>query len=245
MHGIRTVPRAMARLAAGLAAVAIVTLAGCDTSTTAPVADSAPLSPSVAQTGNGAPSGSHYNLNIIGVSADKSPSFSGGNGGRIFVDLTGSTRINLTEGSYQVIDANGTDGTAAFQLPNPDDGTGQLAYSVWVRALGTPGGAASMTTCFNELETNTTWCNAGELEVKLNRLAGGQKFVDVSKQLLQVCADVNTDPLVTSLQLVPLFSDLGTDYFWQYDNSGLKLAQMRFYPISTTPVGGDCTRAAK
>jgi hypothetical protein len=76
-------------------------------------------------------------------------------------------------------------------------------------------------------------------------VAGGQKFVDVSKQLLQVCADVNSDPLVTDLQLVSLFSTLGTDYFWQYDNNGLRLAQMRFYPISTTAIGGTCTRVAK
>jgi hypothetical protein len=231
--------------AATLATLAVFTLVGCDSAATAPSA--APMLPdeSSMATGNGAPNGAHYNLNIIGVPKDKSADFSGGNGGRIFVDLVGSTKINLTEGTYQVLDANGTDGTAAFQLPNPDNGTGQLAYSVWVRALGKPGGSASMASCFTELSTASTWCNAGELTVNLNRVAGGQKFVDVSKQLLQVCADVDADPLVTTLQLVPLFSSLGTDYFWQYDNSGLKLAQMRFYPISTTAIGGTCTRTAK
>ena len=229
--------------------LAALTLAGCDSSATSPSAASPSLQPSKASllTGNGAPSGAHYNLNIIGVPKDKSADFSGGNGGRIFVDLVGSTKINLTEGSFGVLDANGTDGTAAFQLPNPDNGSGQLAYSVWVRALGKPGGKASMASCFTELSTATTWCNSGDLVVNLNRVSGGtnQKFVDVSKQLLQVCANVSTDPLVTTLQLVPLFSTLGTDYFWQYDNSGLKLAQMRFYPISTTAIGGDCTRVAK
>jgi hypothetical protein len=232
---------------ATVATLAAATLTACDsaTSTGPALQPSRPLA-SVAQTGNGAPSGAHYNLNIIGVSNDKSVNFDGGNGGRIFVDLNGSTRINLTEGDYQVIDANGTDGTAAFQLPNPDDGSGNLAYSVWYRALGKPGGHASMTTCFTELETATTWCNSGtDLVVSLKRVAGSTKFVDISKQLLQVCADVNTDPLVTTLQLVPLFSDLGVDYFWQYDNTGLKLAQLRFYPLSTTPIGGDCTRVAK
>jgi hypothetical protein len=228
------------------AALATLTLAGCgDSSSTAPSATPTLPSESSLSTGNGAPSGAHYNLNIIGVPKGKSADFSGGNGGRIFVDLVGSTKINLTEGSYDVLDANGTDGTAAFQLPNPDNGTGQLAYSVWVRALGKPGGSASMTSCFTELSTATTWCNSGSLVVSLNRVAGGQKFVDVSKQLLQVCADVNSDPTITTLQLVPLFSSLGTDYFWQYDNNGLKLAQMRFYPISTTAIGGDCTRVAK
>lgn len=228
-----------------LATLAVFTLTGCDSAATAPSAAPGLQDQSALNMGNGAPSGAHYNLNIIGVPKDKSADFSGGNGGRIFVDLVGSTKIDLTEGPYQVLDANGTDGTAAFQLPNPDNGTGQLAYSVWVRALGKPGGSASMTTCFTEYSTASTWCNAGDMVVSLNRVAGGQKFVDVSKQLLQVCADVNADPTVTTLQLVPLFSDLGTDYFWQYDNSGLKLVQMRFYPKSTTAIGGDCTRNAK
>ena len=241
MHATRT------RLGAvtTFATLAVLTLSGCDSSTTAPSATAPQPGESSLATGNGAPNGAHFNLNIIGVPKDKSPSFSGDNGGRIFVDLVGSTKIDLTEGAYQVLDANGTDGRAQFQLPNPDNGTGQLAYSVWVRAGGKPGGSASMATCFTELATATTWCNAGELTVSLNRDSGGQKYVDVSKQLLQVCADVDADPLVTTLQLVPLFSDLGTDYFWQYDNSGLRLAQMRFYPKSTTAVGGDCTRTAK
>jgi len=240
------VPRTRFAAIAALATLAAATLSACDsaTTTTGPALQpSRPLA-SVAATGNGAPSGSHYNLNIIGVPKDKSPNFSGGNGGRIFVELNGSTRIDLTKGDYQVLDADGTDGTAAFQLPDPDDGSGNLAYSVWIRALGNPKGQASMATCFTELETASTWCNSGDLVVPLKHLAG-TKFVDVSKQLLQFCADVNIDPLVTTLQLVPIFSDLGTDYFWQYDNTGLRLAQMRFYPISTTAIGGDCTRVAK
>jgi len=230
---------------ATLAALAAATLSACDTAPTSPTLRPGNAVASVSTTGNGGPSGAHYNLNVIGVPKNKSANFSGGNGGRIFVDLSGTTRINLTEGDYSVVDADGTDGTAAFQLPNPDNGEGQLAYSVWVRALGKPGGKASMTTCFTEFETASTWCNSGDMVVKLSRVAGGSKFVDVSKQLLQVCADVNTDPTATNLQLVPLFSDLGTDYFWEYDNDGLKLAQMRFYPISTTAIGGDCTRVAK
>ena len=223
---------------------AVASLSACDSATTAPAEQGTRQYFSVASTGNGAPSGAHYNLNIIGAPKSKSADFDGGSGHRIFVSLVGSTKIGLTAGEYTVVDANGTDGMAAFQLPNPDDGTGQLSYSVWIRALGKPGGNASMASCFTEFETVSTWCNSGTLVVPLNRVASGQKFVDVSKQLLQVCADINTDPLVTDLDLVPLFSGLGTDYFWQYDNNGLKLAQMRFYPISTTTIGGDCTRVA-
>jgi hypothetical protein len=32
----------------------------------------------------------------------------------------------------------------------------------------------------------------------------------------------------------PLFDSTLENYFWQYDNSGLKNAQLRFYPVSTT-----------
>src|SRR2546422_2035375 len=100
--------------------------------------------------GNGAPSGPHYNLNIIGVAKDKSADMTGDNGHRIFVDLGRkdgapvTTRILLWQsfdGSFEVLDANGTDGEASFKLPAP--GT----YTVWARARGQPGGAATMTTC--------------------------------------------------------------------------------------------------
>src|SRR4029078_1016573 len=102
--------------------LAALTLAGCDSSATAPSATPVLPSESSLSSGNGAPSRAHYNLNIIGVPKDKSADFNGGNGGRIFVDLVGSTKINLTEGSYQVLDANGTDGNPCLQTPTPAHG---------------------------------------------------------------------------------------------------------------------------
>jgi hypothetical protein len=242
------------QLATGVAAtLAALSLAACsDTKTSTALTAPSAARASVSQTGNGGPSGAHYTLNILGMAKGKNVDMTGNDGHRIFVNLTGRTDINLTQGDFKVLDANGTDGEASFQLPNPvDDADGDgvdddglLGYSVWVRALGKPKGSATMATCFTEFETASTWCNSGDFVVKLNRLAGGSKFVDVSAKLLQVCADVNTSLDVTDLKLVPIFSDLGTDYFWQYDNSGLRLAQMRFYPIATTAIGGDCTRTA-
>src|SRR5207245_5289924 len=84
--------------------------------------------------GNGAPSGAHFQLNLIGVANAKDVSNTN-NGQRIFVPLNGSTKILLSEGDFQVLDFNGTDGTAAFQLPNPDPtGTGSFTYNVFARA---------------------------------------------------------------------------------------------------------------
>jgi hypothetical protein len=179
--------------------------------------------------GNGAPSGAHYNLNIIGVAQDKSADLTGGSGHRIFVSLNGGTKINLREGEFLVVDANGTDGTAAFQLPNPDpENDGTTTYSVFARALGTPGGSSTTTTCATDPVTGEVYCSV-EASV-LVRSGGRSKFENVSRQLLYVYADIDGDG---DVDRVPLFGDQLQDYFWQYDNAGLRLAALRFYPIST------------
>lgn len=177
--------------------------------------------------GNGGPSGPHYNLNIIGVPKDKTATMTGNNGGRIFVKETGGSKIMLQEGAdFQVLDANGTDGQAVFQLPNPDpDGDGVTAYSVWARALGTPGGSSTTTTCMED--GTETYCSTESMV--LVRSTGGSKFDNVSQELLTVC-------LINDLgeeECGGLFSDPNMDYYWQYDNNGLKLAQCRFYPHPT------------
>jgi len=179
--------------------------------------------------GNGAPSGAHYDLNIIGVANAKSANFSGGDGHRIFVPLSGTTKINLSEGDFQVVDANATDGAGAFQLPNPDpDADGVTAYSVYARALGTPGGSSITTTCATDPTTGDVVCS--DQSMVLVRGTGGSKFTNVSSSLLYVLADIDGDG---RLDKVGLFSDQLQDYFWQYDNNGLRLAQIRFYDVPT------------
>lgn len=180
--------------------------------------------------GNGAPSGSHYNLNLIGVPKQKSADMTGNQGHRIFVNLEGRTRIDLGEGEFQVLDANGTDGRARFQLPAPDpDGDGVTAYSVWARALGTPGGSSTTTTCATDPTTGEEVCSTESLV--LVRSSGKSRFSDVSRELLFVYADLDGDG---TAERYGLFDDALTDYFWGYDNQGLKLAQLRFYPVSST-----------
>lgn len=183
----------------------------------------------LASNGNGAPSGAHYNLNIIGVPKGKTATMDSNNGHRIFVNLDGNTKILLSAGEFKVLDANGTDGNgAAFQLPNPDpDNDGITTYSVWARALGTPGGKSTMTTCAYDLD-GTEWCSVESMV--LVREKGKSSFTNVSKQLLYVYADLNLDGTVDRY---PLFSDALQDYFWSYDNQGMKLVQLRFYEIPT------------
>jgi hypothetical protein len=182
------------------------------------------------QTGNGAPSGSHYTLNIIGVSKDKTAAMDGNNGSRIFVPLDGKAKINLTEGDFGVLDANGTDTNGAtFSLPNPDeDGDGVTSYSVYARALGTPGGSSTTTTCASDVTDGELVCSTESMVLVRER--GGSKFDNVSRELLYVYADYDGDG---DLDLIPLFDERLEDYYWDYDNKGLKVAQLRFYEQAT------------
>ena len=196
------------------------------------------------KTGNGAPSGAHYNLNIIGVSKDKPAEMVGNNGHRIFVPLWGKAKIYLTEAddfnSMQVLDANGTDKDGAtFALPNPDpEGNGVTTYSVYVRALGKPGGIAEMQSCYID-EFGDEWCagdfTGGVESIVIERRKGKSTFQNVSKDLLYVdlCLLWDEDGNCLEVDQVPLFSEETEGYFWEYDNNGLKVAQFRFYEIST------------
>jgi hypothetical protein len=180
-------------------------------------------------TGNGAPSGAHYTLNLIGMPKGKTADLTGNQGRRIFVPLEGTAKILLNEGEFAVLDANGTDGSASFQLPSPDaDNDGVTQYSVFARALGTPGGSSKTTTCATDPITGELFCSVESMV--LVRSTGKSRFENVSRQLLYVYADIDGDG---DLDRVPLFGDQLEDYFWQYDNTGLKLAQLRFYPIPT------------
>ncbi|MBX4189195.1 hypothetical protein KW785_01200 [Candidatus Parcubacteria bacterium] len=186
-------------------------------------------------TGNGAPSGTHYNLNIIGVAKDKSADMTGGDGHRIFVTLGGNkpadpvrTKILLsqsTDGSFQVLDANGTDGQASFKLPAP--GT----YSIWARPLGKPGGESKITTCSIDPLTLEEVCSTSN-EVFL-RNGGKSSFRDVTTTLTTIDIDSSLTDVITACgaTTVSLFDPCLEGYFWAYDNNGLKLLQLRFYPV--------------
>lgn len=206
-----------------------------------------------ALTGNGGPSGSHYQVNIIGVPKNKTASMTSGQ--RIFVPLDGTTKILLSEGDFNVLDANGTDANgASFQLPCPDaDNDGITSYSVFVRALGKPGGQANIDTCaysdttatdsgggvlvdsgtgvVTDTSSNELYCNSDwGMDVDVKRDKGKSTFTNVSKNLLYVYADLDGNG---TPERYPLFDDALQDYFWQYDNTGLRIAQMRFYEIAT------------
>lgn len=224
-----------------IAAVA-VTLTACSNEAVAPTATpDVPL-----RMGNGAPSGAHYTLNLVGVKKGKNVNMDSGSGSVIFVGLgsaqtTVTTKIMLSQsfdGSFQVIDKNGTDGTAAYQLPAP--GT----YTVWARALGTPGGSARITTCAEDVAGNgatTDEVCSTQNEVFV-RGTGKSVFRNVTQALTTIlisealeeaaylaCGGNDTVGNTGEIR-VDLFDPCLENYFWKYDNNGLKLLQIRFYP---------------
>ncbi len=193
------------------------------------VAIVASILPVSAATGNGAPSGTHYNLNIIGVPKEKTGGTWTNDGHRIFVPLTGKCNIWLQNGSeFNVIDADGTDGSARLQLLDPYPGTATTStYRIYVRALGKPGGSMTMTSGFVD-ELGNYWYSLEN--VTLTRNKGKSVFSDKTLQLTTIYVDITDDGIDNPVRY-NLFDNTLYDYFWNYDNNGLKLLQLRFYMV--------------
>ncbi|HMF07621.1 MAG TPA: hypothetical protein VKJ00_00720 [Thermoanaerobaculia bacterium] len=169
------------------------------------------------------------------------------------------SNIWLTPGPFDVCDGNGftqaydcsgnpiTGKTGAvFQLPcdtnitTPDgctDANGNplpftANYTVWVRALGQPGGSASMTLCAEDpLQPGVELCNtlnnvvsSGILTAHKNKI-----FTNVTSQLTVLHNVCFFDSGSFLCEDVSLFADGLVNFVWQYDNNGLRLTQMRFY----------------
>jgi hypothetical protein len=211
--------------------------------------------------GNGAPAGRHYNLNIHGVANPKTQPLTGSDTHSIFVALKGTSKVYLYQGEdFQVCDGNAFDdatdcaGTkvassgAVFQLPcnlnislggadvlAPCDGGAEDSYAVYARALGTPGGSAVMTTCATDKATGEVVCSTENTLDVLTRKNGQPLFQNVTNQLTSLvqCVDTNPDPGITDIVCTryALFRDEFSDFYWQYENTGLRLAQLRFYRL--------------
>ena len=247
----------MKRIFAIVAVAAVVAL--CSTPATA-----APPNPN---TGNGAQSGPHYNLNLIGHEEERCPTNpfedsnrhtihvllnfnDGDNDGQLFDTLNKRNKIFLVEGDFQVLDGNACDnGGATFQLPaNPytcpmedpeclnTDPTFQ-EYLVYARALGSPKGDPSViiTTCavedFDTPETTDDEVVCSTESAVLVRTKGKSWFDNVTKELTTLCLDTD-DPAdgICDVRVGIFDNDLESE-FWDYDNNGVRLVQLRFYPI--------------
>jgi len=82
--------------------------------------------------------------------------------------------------------------------------------------------------------------------VTFERLKGKQTFQNVTAELLSVVYEIlvtydsNGDGVIDELDetitfhvRIPIFNELLEGEYWKYDNDGLKLLQLRFYPFGT------------
>lgn len=188
---------------------------------------SAFVASSASAAGAGNTGGGCYNMQII-AQKEKTVDMTGSSGHSLFILMNGRTKILLQEGSYNILDRNGTDGTAAFSLPSPDPtNSGVTAYSVFARVVGKPGSKIDMATCAYDA-LGELYCSGDT--ISMSRIAGTSKFQNVSQQLLYIYADIDGDG---DIDRVPLFDSRLQDYFWQVDSQGRAHMQLRFCPLSS------------
>jgi hypothetical protein len=181
--------------------------------------------------GNEMPSGPHYNLNIIGSKYEKDIGQSMGH--TLFVKLRGKTRIYMTQatdGQFVVVDRDGTDGTAEFNIAPGH-------YDVYARALGKPGGEVHIES-WGEFEDDEDVKLFKLGEVDLSREKKKPVTVNINELFyvtVTLCVDydevggVCNEYVTYTNEWVFDIAEL-LEYYWEYYNTDLKLLQVRFYP---------------
>src|SRR5439155_21459223 len=100
-------------------------------------------------------------------------------------------------------------------------------------ALGTPGGKAKITTCATDITLTDSGVICSTQNEVFVRDAGRSKFRNVTTALTTITLDLVADAAAVTAcggTTVNLFDPCLQGFFWQYDNNGLKLLQVRFYP---------------
>ena len=180
----------------------------------------------------------------------------GDNPGNI-TTLDRTNKIFLTPGDFAVLDGNACDGDgAAFRLPangtpapgpdgllgTADDVLTGAVYEIFARELGkpmVPGTNSFITTCGISAGADLTPGTADDEvvcsseNVILFRDKGQPKAQNVTLQLttMVVQTDLDGDGVFTTTR-IGIFDPLLYQYFWDYDNNGLRLVQLRFYLLN-------------
>jgi hypothetical protein len=153
-----------------------------------------------------------------------------------------------------------------YDVNNKGSADTMSSYSVFVRPLGKPGGFAEITTCAEVNESNLAAFMSAQDAKALNeacligdgvasveqvgqeitmRTKGKKKFENVTAELLTIVllveVDYEDDDIVdyTTYVRVPIFNDILEGEYWQYDNKGLRVLQVRFYDMETDVSEGD------
>lgn len=196
--------------------------------------------------------GEHYNLNIIGVPHDKTADMKDSNRHTIFVPLgedgvPKSVKIYVERNyanpdQFQVQDGNACDEDGATILV-PFEDYGTLSFNVYATALGKPGGHAKVdaTVTFEEGTYGGLLMETFTLKrAKGNKGAQQPHPLDISKIFratgwIDICGEMGVqDPCDITFTNVWVFNvPTLLEYLWDYNNEGLKLMQIRFYPTTS------------
>ena len=165
------------------------------------------------------------------------------------------------EGGFQ-LPAPGLD---AYIVGDPGDADVESAYSIYVRPLGKPGGWSTITTCADLLDSTFGGLLGGGDKNILNRTDGDaycsieqvgsevtfrdrgkSTFTNVTAELTTIVFEVeildDEGQVIETVQVrVPIFDDALENEYWEYDNNGLRLLQVRFYDCSTNVETGETT----
>ncbi|MEJ2540237.1 MAG: hypothetical protein P8188_09730 [Gemmatimonadota bacterium] len=156
-------------------------------------------------------------------------------------------------------------GLDAYIVGDPGDADVQSSYSVFVRPLGKPGGWATITTCADLLDSTfggllggadrrvlnrqeaTAYCSIEQVGAEITeRKAGKSTFSNVTAELTTIVFEVEIldeeGNVIDTVEVrVPIFDDALENEYWEYDNNGLRLLQVRFYDCSTNVETGAST----
>jgi uncharacterized lipoprotein NlpE involved in copper resistance len=181
--------------------------------------------------------GQHYNLNIIG--AKNVGSVGDSNGHTMFVKMDGHTKIMMTQaadGQFVVTDRNGLDGSASFNIAPGH-------YNIYATALGKPNGKVNISAYgnFTDAVDGSTLIPLGYVDIA--RTKGSPTALNINKLFyvdVSLCtaadAGVCTETASYSETWVFDIPEL-IEYYWDYDNTGLKLLQVRLYPCTLDASG--------
>jgi hypothetical protein len=148
-----------------------------------------------------------------------------------------------------------------YNTGDPGTADTDSAYSVFVRPLGKPGGWATITTCAELVQSNLVSsgllsgtfvrtlnkvCYEGEPALAsveqvgadiLTRTTGQSKFTNVTAELLTIVLKVevtlSSGATLVEYIRVPIFDDIIQGEYWDYEDHGLRLCQVRFYDVPT------------
>jgi hypothetical protein len=220
----------------------------------------------LAQNNNPCPGDKEYQFNIIGTK-DKNPEMTGDNGHRIFVKLSGTSKIYMTGdtdpttnglqcgNNFNVLDANGTDADGAKLLVPCDPLTADnLDPSVCFDVYATPlahGGYANVdvvctwdSTCLG-CDIDGGSCDTGNIDFSLTRGSGKPVTQNITSIFrASGCLDLNssgtcdTGDISFTNEWIFNIEQLA-EYYWSYDNHGNRLTQIRF--CNTEDVEGACS----